>query len=136
MPEELPTWLTTAAIAVIGPAITFLLTRGLYRSNIQEKDANALSVMTQVAADLAKQVQSFTTEIPLWKQKISVEATRADVAEKDNKCAAIIHKEAKIIIEEIKHFSYIKEEGEPPSSVEIRFGKIKAAAQRIAECME
>lgn len=134
---ELPSWLTTAVTSGIAAGITFLLTRGLYRSTIAEKEANALSTMTTVAANLARQVEAFTAEIPLWRQKLGVETARADLAEKrQNADVTTIYEQAKIIIEEITHFSYIKDPGEPESSVERRFKTIKAAAQRIAACME
>ena len=141
---EIPVWLTTVVTSGIGAVITFLVTRGLYRSTISEKDAstteknaNALATMTKVASDLARQVEAFTAEIPEWKQRIAVESARADIAEKrQNVNILAIYEQAKIIIEEITHFSYIKDPGEPPSSVEIRFTKIKAAAQKIAACME
>ena len=141
---EIPVWLTTVVTSGIGAVITFLVTRGLYRSTISEKDAstteknaNALATMTKVASDLARQVEAFTAEIPEWKQRIAVESARADIAEKrQNVNILSIYEQAKIIIEEITHFSYIKDPDEPPSSVEIRFNKIKAAAQKIAACME
>lgn len=143
MVNEMPPWLTTALTSGIAAVITFLLTRGLYRSTIKEKDAataeknaNALSTMTEVAANLAKQVEAFTAEIPVWKQKIAVETERADKAERRNSNVETIFEQAKMIVEQLSHITYLKEPGEPESSVEKRFKAIKAAAKKIAACVE
>jgi hypothetical protein len=132
---ELPNWLTAVISSAIAAAISFYAGRRLYRATVEEKQANTAATMTKVAADLARQLEAVTAEIPIWKQKIAAETLRAEAAEQNNANARLIQHEAKIIVEEVSHLSYLRDpDDETESIVERRFRNIKAAAKKIAEC--
>lgn len=118
---------------VIVAVITWFVSRRLNRATVAEKEANALATMIKVSADLARQVQAFADEVPNWKSKIAVETARAEKAEHLMATAKIIHEQARIIVEEAGHLSYMKAPDEEETVVEQRFKNLKAAAKRIRE---
>jgi hypothetical protein len=132
---ELPSWLTAVISSGIAAAITWFASRRLYAAAVEEKGANTSKLWAGVAEDAVRQLRQVRDEIPVWMEKLAAETARADAAEKHRTNAAIIQEQAKIIVEEVSHLSYLRDpDDETESIVERRFRNIKAAAKKIAEC--
>lgn len=130
---EIPSWLQAAISSVIAAVITWFASRRLYRATVDEKDASTAKIWADVAADAVKQLKEVRAEIPGWMQKLAAETVRANKAEAMNATAKEVQRQAKIIVEEANHFSFMKVTGEPVSDAEVRFLKIKAAAMAISD---
>lgn len=133
---DIPNWLTAVISSVIGAGLTFLATRRLYLANVAEKDASTAKIYAEVAEDAVRQLQQVRGEIPGWMQKLAAETARADAAEKRCADARAIQEQARIIVEEANHFSFMKVIDEPVSEAEIRFLNIKQAAIAIGKIGE
>lgn len=133
---DIPNWLTAVISSVIGAGLTFLATRRLYLANVAEKDASTAKIYAEVAEDAVRQLQQVRGEIPGWMQKLAAETARADKAERFTANARAIQEQARIIVEEANHFSFMKVIDEPVSEAEIRFLNIKQAAIAIGKIGE
>ena len=130
---ELPQWMTTAILSVLAAGIGALANRRLSKATVTEKNANALSIMTNVADSLARQLQQVEVEVPVWKQRIGEVTARAETAERELHKIGFIREEARIIVEELSHMTYVADHNEEETPVARRFRRIKEAAKRIEE---
>jgi len=141
---DIPNWLTAVISSVIAAVFGWIARdRHLSRASVAEKDAstaekNALTakIYAEVAEDAVKQLKQVREEIPGWMQKLAAETARADAAEKRCADACAIQEQARIIVEEANHFSFMKVIDEPVSEAEIRFLNIKQAAIAIGKIGE
>jgi hypothetical protein len=114
--------------------LTYLGNRRLNKITVTEKEANALLIMTNVAANMAKQLEAFERDVPAWRAKVSVLELELATGRAECEHLPEIKRLVHDIVEHISHFSYVRDPGEDGmSSIERRFRAIKDAAARLDE---